>query len=85
MLGLEEARAAAAEAGIPETMADLNVFRVLLRHPRLAGAVNTLLATLLWKSALDPRLRELVIMRIAWVTGSEYEGACLAHRFAGDA
>lgn len=56
-------------------MADLNVFRVLLRHPQLARAFDRLLAQLLWRNRLDARLRELVIMRVAWLTGSVYEWA----------
>ena len=54
-------------------MADLSVFQVLLRHPSLARALNDLLTALLWRGRLDARLRELVIMRIGWVTGSLYE------------
>jgi alkylhydroperoxidase family enzyme len=69
----EEAALAAEGAGVPAIMAPLSVFRVLLRHPRLAGALTGLLTTLLFESKLDPRLRELVIMRIGWATGSEYE------------
>lgn len=68
-----DAKAAADDAGIPEFMAGLSVFRVLLRHPRLAGAVNGLLSALLFDARLDVRLRELVIMRIGWLTGSDYE------------
>jgi len=34
-------------------MAGLNIFRVLLRHPKLARAVHDLLATLLWNARLD--------------------------------
>ena len=68
-----EAKEAAAAAGVPEYMADLSVFQVLLRRPPLARAVNDLLSTLLWDAALDARLRELVIMRIGWTTGSTYE------------
>lgn len=64
---------AAVEAGLPEYLADLNIFRVLLRHPSLAGAFNGWLAPLLLEGRLDPRLRELVIMRVGWVTGSVYE------------
>src|SRR5437870_11523742 len=75
LLPLEEAKAAAAAAGVPDHMAGLNIFRVLLRHPKLARAVHDLLATLLWDARLDVRLRELVIMRIGWTTGSEYEWA----------
>jgi alkylhydroperoxidase family enzyme len=73
MLDLDAARRAAAAAKVPETMADLSVFRVLLQHPTLAGAVYKLLSMLLWKGSLDGRLRELVIMRIGWRTESVYE------------
>lgn len=67
------ALAVAEGAGVPAQLAALNVFRVLLRRPRLAkGLAQTLLA-LLGGDALDARRRELVIMRIAWVTGSGYE------------
>jgi alkylhydroperoxidase family enzyme len=69
----DEARAAADEAGVPDYMAELNVFQVLLNHPRLALTVNDLLATMLWHGALDSRLRELAIMRIGWLTGCDYE------------
>ncbi len=68
-----DATAAASAAGLPEFMAELSIFRVLLRHPRVARAVNDLLVSMLWDSALDPRLRELLIMRIGWLTASNYE------------
>jgi alkylhydroperoxidase family enzyme len=70
---LEEARQKAADAGIPAPLAELNIFRVLLHRPRLAKCVSDLLLCLLFDPVLDPRLRELVIMRIGWVTGSDYE------------
>jgi len=73
LLDPEVARAAAVEAGIPEMTADLNVFRAWLHHPPLARWLSDLLMGLLWEGRLDPRLRELVIMRIGWVTGSDYE------------
>ena len=47
--------------------------RVLAANPELAKPVLTLLGQLLEKNQLDARLRELVIMRIGWVTGSAYE------------
>jgi len=72
-LSADEARAAAAAAGVPVMMADLSVFQVLLRHPALAGALHEPLSLLLWRGTLDARLRELVIMRIGWATGSVYE------------
>ncbi len=73
-LSVEDARAIGKEAGVPSSMSGLNVFRTLLRHPTLAGVVAGQLSMLLWKgNKLDPRLRELVIMRIGWRNQSEYE------------
>src|SRR5690242_12759306 len=74
-LPLHEATVAADEAGVPDYMAELAIFQVLLNHPKLAGAFNDLLATMLWRGTLDSRLRELVIMRIGWLTASDYEWA----------
>jgi alkylhydroperoxidase family enzyme len=70
---VEEAKQAGAAVGIDARLAELNIFRALLHHPRLARVVADLLLTLLFGGKLDARLRELVIMRIGWVTGSEYE------------
>ena len=73
-LPVEAAKRIGKEAGVPSSMSHLNVFRTLLHHPALAGAVANLLATLLYKgNKLDVRLREMLIMRIAWRTGSVYE------------
>ncbi|OBK12505.1 carboxymuconolactone decarboxylase family protein [Mycobacterium asiaticum] len=73
LLPVEEAKAAADEAGVPDYMAELSIFQMLLNHPRLAGVFNDLLATMLWHGSLDRRLRELAIMRIGWLTGCDYE------------
>ncbi len=73
LLPLAEAKAAADEAAVPDYMAELSIFQVLLNHPPLARAINDLLATMLWHGDLEPRLRELVIMRIGWLTGCDYE------------
>ncbi len=73
MLTLDESYAAAEEVGVPSSLAELNVFRTLLRRPRTAKAINDLLLSLLFGGSLDDRLRELVIMRIGWATGSDYE------------
>jgi len=72
-LRIDEAKAAADEAGVPNYMAELSIFQVLLNHPALARRINDLLATMLWHGSLDIRLRELVIMRIGWLTASDYE------------
>jgi alkylhydroperoxidase family enzyme len=73
MLSPEEAAARAHDVGVPARLAALNVFRTLLRRPRAARAVADLLMELLSGRALEHRLRELVIMRIGWSTGSDYE------------
>ena len=73
LLSPEEAKDAAARAGVPEVVAELNVFRVLLHHPSLARWLSDFLMGLLWEGRLDRRLRELVIMRLGWATGSVYE------------
>ena len=69
----EAARRIGQEAGLPERMAGSGAFRTLANHPELLKAVYGQLTTLLFRNKLDTRLRELMIMRIAWVTGSEYE------------
>jgi alkylhydroperoxidase family enzyme len=73
MLDVDEARRRAIERGIPEQMADLSVFRIALHQPGVAVALNGMLHELLWNGVLDARLRELIIMRIGWSTGSVYE------------
>lgn len=73
LLAPDEARRAAEGVGISAPMAELNIFRVLLRHPQLAKRINDLLMQLIFKGRLDGRLRELVIMRLGWATGSDYE------------
>ena len=74
LLSPEDALAAAKKVGIRESMAKVNAYRVLLNNPQLAAGVNALLTTLLFTNkTIDVRLRELIIMRIGWVTGSMYE------------
>jgi alkylhydroperoxidase family enzyme len=73
LLSPDDAMAAAEEHGVPAQLAGLNVFRLLLRRPRIAKATADLLISLLFRGVLDDRLRELVIMRIGWATGSDYE------------
>lgn len=70
---LEEALRLGSEMGIGEVQAGKNAFRTLARHPDLARHVYGLLTMLATRNKLDSRLRELIIMRIGWTTGSEYE------------
>jgi alkylhydroperoxidase family enzyme len=73
LLSPTAAKAAAESANVVSAFADLNIFRVMLRRPKTAKALSDLLLSLLFGGELDDRLRELLIMRIGWVTGSDYE------------
>ena len=52
-----------------------NVLATLLRHPALAGPFLTYNNVLLRTPTLEARWRELVVLRVAWRTRSEYEWA----------
>jgi alkylhydroperoxidase family enzyme len=69
---LEEALRLGSGMGIIEAQAGKNAFRTLAHHPDLVQHVYGLLIMLSTRNKLDTRLRELIIMRIAWMTGSEY-------------
>jgi alkylhydroperoxidase family enzyme len=73
LLHPEDAHAAAETVGVSSAAADLNVFRAWLHAPQVAGWLHELIMGLLWKGNLDAKLRELVIMRLGWSTGSDYE------------
>jgi len=73
LLSEQEAEARADDVGVSRQLAALNIFRVLLRLPGAAHATAGLLLELLSGRALPHRVRELVIMRVGWVTGSDYE------------
>ncbi len=73
MLSQEESLRVAEELGLHAPIARLNIFRTLFHRPRTAKAISDLLLSLLFDSAIGDRRRELIIMRIGWMTGSEYE------------
>ena len=73
MMSADESVALGAAAGVDSAVASLNVFRVLMNQPGVARSISDLIMGLLWESSLDTRLRELVIMRLGWSTGSVYE------------
>ena len=52
-----------------------NVLATLMRHPALAGPFLTYNNVLLRTPTLEPRWRELAVLRVAWRTRSEYEWA----------
>jgi alkylhydroperoxidase family enzyme len=73
MLSPEDARKAAEQVEVAPQFAELSIFRTFLHQPSAAKALQDLLIALLFRGKLDARLRELVIMRIGWATGAEYE------------
>lgn len=72
-LGPSDAEVAARAAGAPDHVTVLNVNRVLLRHPVVARNFIRYFWDLVYEGVLDARLRELAVLRIAWLTGSVYE------------
>jgi alkylhydroperoxidase family enzyme len=74
-LALEESEQRASASGMPSILANPNVFRVLLHHPPVADIFARLVKAVVLEGDLDPRLREMAIMRAAWLRGSAYEWA----------
>jgi alkylhydroperoxidase family enzyme len=73
MLGVEEAEAAAAAAGIPAALARPHLLRFGLRHPKLARVFADMIDVAVLGGALDARVREVAILRVGWRIGSVYE------------
>jgi len=51
----------------------LNLFKILIRHPKLFQRFLPFGGYILQESTLPPRDRELLILRIAWLCQAEYE------------
>ncbi|MGI5274269.1 carboxymuconolactone decarboxylase family protein [Nonomuraea sp. CA-218870] len=84
MLPVEEAARTAVEAGLREELSRIHFYRLLLNSPQSARVENEINDRILWEGRLTvrpeaTRLRELAIMRVAWVTGSAY---LWAHHYA---
>ncbi|HEY4397670.1 MAG TPA: carboxymuconolactone decarboxylase family protein, partial [Acidimicrobiia bacterium] len=60
-------------AGGPDAAHVPNVLTTLMHHPGLAGPFLAFNRVLLFTPALPPRLRELMVLRVAWRTRSTYE------------
>jgi 4-carboxymuconolactone decarboxylase len=80
----EDARAALANAYSDDVAARLlstepgsmpmpNALSTLMHHPALAGPFLVYNNVLLQTPTLDPRARELIVLRVAWRTRSRYE------------
>jgi 4-carboxymuconolactone decarboxylase len=57
----------------PDALTIPNALTTLMHHPTLAGPFLAYNNVLLSTPALEPRLRELLVLRVAWRTRSEYE------------
>lgn len=66
-------RADAMLAGPPESQPMANVLATLMHSPGIAGPWLRYNQALMTRSSLEARLREIMIMRVAWRTRSEYE------------
>jgi alkylhydroperoxidase family enzyme len=73
MVSPEQARQLGEAMGLPARRTQSEAFRVIANNPGVARVAYGQLLQLLENNQLDTRLRELMIMRIGWVTGSVYE------------
>jgi 4-carboxymuconolactone decarboxylase len=58
---------------LPEPAASANVFRALANSPQMTAGMSSLGGRLLTRGSLDPRLRELAILRVGALLGCDYE------------
>jgi AhpD family alkylhydroperoxidase len=73
--GFSESVAEQFTATGPDAVPVPNVLGTLMRHPRLAGPFLAYNNVLLFAPTLEPRARELLILRVAARTRAEYEWA----------
>lgn len=73
MLTVEDAKRAAALAGVPEMLTSTNVVRFALRNPKVGKLLADVIDMAVLGGTLDARLREIVILRVGWRIGSVYE------------
>src|SRR6202034_839562 len=73
MVSPERARELGDAVGMPLRRTQSEAFRVVANNPGVARVAFFQLMQLLENNTFDTRLREMMIMRIGWVTGSAYE------------
>lgn len=73
MVSLAHARELGEAMGMPAGRTQSAAFRVVANNPGVARVAFGQLMQLLENNKFETRLRELMIMRIGWVTGSAYE------------
>src|SRR6202140_4196277 len=74
MVSLERARDLGEAMGMSTRRTQSEAFRTVANNPGVARVAFSQLMQLLENNKFDTRLRELMIMRIGWVTGSADEG-----------
>ncbi len=72
-VGVVEAESLCRDHEMSPGLAKSAVWTRMLRHPPVGAALSRQLYHLLQNGMLSARLREFVIMRIGWVTGTAYE------------
>jgi alkylhydroperoxidase family enzyme len=73
MISPERARELGEAMGMPVARTRSEAFRTVANNPGVARVAFSQLMQLLENNKFDIRQRELMIMRIGWVTGSAYE------------
>lgn len=80
LLTEEEALKRGKVLGISEYISKMNIFRVLLNHPKLAGELNSTIISLVSSvnelngdKDISDRVREIIIMRVSWKAWCDYE------------
>ncbi len=73
LLDPDATAAAAGPVGIPERLQGVNLLRAALHHPPVARVIADAIDALVLSGALDPRLREIAILRVGWRIGASYE------------
>jgi len=73
MIAPDRARELGEAMGLPPHRTGSTAFRTVANNPGVARVAFGQLRQLLEHNSFDTRLREMMIMRIAWVTGSVYE------------
>jgi 4-carboxymuconolactone decarboxylase len=68
----EQLRAMLRDSPFSEDTPPGNVFRMLSQAPRVGAAALGLIYSVLSETALDPQVREIVILRVAWLSDAPY-------------
>jgi 4-carboxymuconolactone decarboxylase len=72
LLPADEVACLAREAGIDARFSPNNILRAMIHSPAPTAGFYHLLHVLAFENKINPRYRELVILRLGWRCGSEY-------------